>query len=51
MPDTFKLEIISPDQNIMKSEASEVTIPAFEGLMTILKDHISLKIFCRRRNY
>jgi|TARA_B110000444_G_C18671946_1_gene515609 F-type H+-transporting ATPase subunit epsilon len=47
MPDTFKLEIISPDQNIMKSEASEVTIPAFEGLMTILKDHISLITFLR----
>ena len=47
MTDTFKLEIISPNKNVMKSEVSEVTIPAFEGAMTILKDHISLITFLR----
>ena len=40
MSDKFVVEIISPDQKILKSEATEVTIPSFEGQMGILKDHI-----------
>jgi len=47
MSEKIKLEIISPDRTIFKTEASQVTIPAYEGLMTILKDHIPLITFLR----
>ena len=47
MSESFSLEIISPDQTLIKSEVKQVVIPAFEGLMTILKDHISLITFLR----
>ena len=47
MSDKFNIQIISPDKTILKSEVSQVTIPAYEGLMTILKDHISLVTFLR----
>ena len=47
MSDKFTVEIITPDQSILKSEASEVTIPAYEGQMGILKDHIPLITFLR----
>ena len=47
MPENFAVEIISPDQSILKSEASEVTIPSYEGQMGILKDHIPLITFLR----
>ena len=45
MSDLFKFEIITPDQTILNSETNQVTIPAYEGLLTILKDHISLVTF------
>ena len=47
MSDKFIVEIISPDQTILKQEASEVTIPSFEGQMGILKNHIPLITFLR----
>ncbi|MDA8771270.1 ATP synthase F1 subunit epsilon [Candidatus Pelagibacter bacterium] len=47
MSDTFTVEIISPDQSILNSDANEVTIPSYEGQMGILKDHISLITFLR----
>ena len=47
MSEIFKAEIITPDKIILSNEVSEVTIPSFEGLMTILKDHISLVTFLR----
>ena len=47
MSNKFVVEIISPDQKILKSEATEVTIPSFEGQMGILKDHIPLITFLR----
>ena len=47
MPEIFKLEIISPDKTIFKSDVSELTIPSFEGLMGILKNHIPLVTFLR----
>ena len=43
----FSLEIISPDKKIYSGTTSEVIIPCFEGLMTILKDHIPLITFLR----
>ena len=47
MSDKFTVEIISPDQTILKQEANEVTIPAYEGELGILKDHIPLITFLR----
>ena len=47
MSENFNLEIISPDKTLIKTEVSEVILPAFEGLMTILKDHIPLVTFLR----
>ena len=47
MSENFVVEIISPDKSIFKSEATEVTIPSYEGQMGILKDHISLITFLR----
>ena len=47
MPENFNLEIISPDQTLFNSEVRETVIPAYEGTMTILKDHISLITFLR----
>jgi F-type H+-transporting ATPase subunit epsilon len=45
--ETFKAEIITPDKIMLSDEALETIIPSFEGLMTILKDHISLVTFLR----
>tara|TARA_B100000945_G_C20358262_1_gene585760 strand:+ start:539 stop:925 length:387 start_codon:yes stop_codon:yes gene_type:complete len=47
MSEKFKVEIITPDRSILKSDASEVVIPSYEGDMGILKDHISLITFLR----
>ena len=47
MSEKINLEIISPDQILLNIEVKQVTIPAYEGLMTILKDHISLVTFLR----
>ena len=43
----FKLEIITPEKTIFSSEVDQVTIPSYEGEMTILKDHVSLVTFLR----
>ena len=47
MSENILVEIISPDQSIFKSEATEVTIPSYEGQIGILKDHIPLITFLR----
>ena len=47
MLNNFTVEIISPDQLILKQETNEVTIPCYEGQMGILKDHIPLITFLR----
>ena len=47
MSDKFTIEIISPDQTILKQETSEVVIPSFEGQMGILNNHIPLITFLR----
>lgn len=47
MSDKFIIELITPDQTILKSEATEVTIPSYEGQMGILKNHIPLITFLR----
>ena len=47
MSENFNLEIITPDQTVLKSITNQAIIPAYEGLMTILKDHIPLITFLR----
>ena len=47
MAETFNIEIISPEKTLLKTETEEALIPAFEGMMTILKNHISLVTFLR----
>ncbi len=47
MSDKFLLEIISPDQTVLKQKTKEVTIPSYEGEMGILKGHIPLITFLR----
>ena len=47
MSNKIAVEIITPDKTILKSEADEVIIPSYEGLMGILKDHIPLITFLR----
>ena len=47
MSEKFKVEIITPDRSILKSEVSEVIIPSYEGEMGILKDHISIISFLK----
>ena len=47
MSEKFTLEIISPDRQVIKTETSEVIIPAYEGEIGILKDHIPLITFLR----
>ena len=44
----FNLEIISPEKSILiKNDTEEVVIPAIEGYMGILKDHIPLISFLK----
>ena len=48
MNEGFKLEIVNPESSfLLKEEVSEVVVPAFEGDMGILKDHISIISFLR----
>ena len=47
MSENFKLEIVRPDQTIFNAEVKHAVIPGYEGVMTILKDHISLITFLR----
>ena len=47
MEDNFKLEIISPEKIIFSNDAKMVTLPSYEGDMSVLKNHISIIIFLR----
>ena len=47
MSEKFNIEIITPEKTILKTEATEVSIPSYEGELGILKDHISLITFLR----
>ena len=48
MSEGFKLEIVNPESSFLSKEGvSEVVVPAFEGDMGILKDHISIISFLR----
>ena len=48
MSENFKVEIVNPEQSfLLKDDVTEVVIPAFEGEMGILKDHISIISFLK----
>ena len=48
MSEEFKIEIVNPERSFFsKEDVSEVVIPAFEGEMGILKDHISIISFLK----
>jgi len=48
MSNEFKVEIINPEKSfLLKEDAVEVVVPAFEGDIGILKDHISIISFLR----
>ena len=48
MSEEFKVEIVNPEKSFLtKDDATEVVVPAFEGEMGILKDHISIISFLK----
>jgi len=48
MSNVFKVEIVNPEKSFLSREdATEVVVPAFEGDMGILKDHISIISFLK----
>ena len=47
MVNNFKVEIISPEKIIFSDDAKMVTLPSYEGDMSILKHHISIITFLR----
>tara|TARA_Y100000992_G_scaffold201043_1_gene137050 strand:- start:1679 stop:2071 length:393 start_codon:yes stop_codon:yes gene_type:complete len=48
MSDEFKIEIVNPEKSfLLKEDITEVIVPAFEGEMGILKDHISIISFLK----
>jgi len=47
MEDNFKFEIISPEKIIFSDNATMVTLPSYEGDMSVLKHHISIITFLR----
>ena len=48
MSDEFKVEIVNPEKSfLIKEDVFEAIVPAFEGEMGILKDHISIISFLK----
>jgi F-type H+-transporting ATPase subunit epsilon len=48
MSDEFKVEIVNPEQSfLIKEDVTEIVVPAFEGEMGILKDHIPIISFLK----
>tara|TARA_B100001057_G_scaffold398147_1_gene408570 strand:+ start:105 stop:497 length:393 start_codon:yes stop_codon:yes gene_type:complete len=48
MSEEFKIEIVNPEKSFLsKEDITEVVVPAFEGEMGILKDHISIISFLK----
>ncbi len=48
MSEEFKIEIVNPDKSfLVKDDVFEVVVPAYEGEMGILKDHISIISFLK----
>ena len=48
MNEEFKVEIVNPEKSFLsKDDVTEVIVPAFEGEMGVLKDHISIISFLK----
>ena len=47
MEENFKFEIVSPEKIIYSNDIKMVTLPSYEGDMSILKHHISIITFLR----
>ena len=47
MKDNFKFEIVSPEKVIFSEDITMVTLPSYEGYMSILKNHVSTITFLR----
>ena len=47
MEDKFKFEIVSPEKVIFSDNTTMVTLPSYEGDMSVLKNHISIITFLR----
>ena len=48
MSEEFKIEIVNPDKSFLsKDDVTEVFVPAFEGEMGLLRDHISIISFLK----
>ena len=48
MSEEFKIEIVNPEKSFLsKDDITEVVVPAFEGEMGILKDHIPIISFLK----
>ena len=47
MKESFKFEIISPEKIIFSDDVKMVTLPSYEGDMSILNNHISIITFLR----
>jgi len=48
MSEEFKVEIVNPEKSFLsKEDVIEVVVPAFEGEMGILRDHISIISFLK----
>ena len=48
MSEEFKIEIVNPEKSfLVREDVLEVVVPAYEGEMGILKDHISIISFLK----
>ena len=47
MENNFKIEIISPEKIVFSEDVKMVTLPSYEGDMSVLKHHISIITFLR----
>ena len=48
MSEEFKIEIVNPEKSFFsKEDVTEVVVPAYEGEMGLLKDHISIISFLK----
>ena len=47
MEKTFNVDIITPDKKFLSVDSLEVVVPSYDGLITILRDHIPIITFLR----
>ena len=47
MENSFKIEIISPEKIVFSEDTKMVTLPSYEGEMSVLKNHIPIITFLR----